>query len=39
MDEPGEVTDLLGELSAGCEGAIDERMPLVYDGPRGQGPR
>jgi RNA polymerase sigma-70 factor, ECF subfamily len=31
MDEPGEVTRLLRELSAGREGAIDDLMPLVYD--------
>ena len=31
MDEPGEVTRLLHELSAGREGAIDDLMPLVYD--------
>ena len=31
MDEPGEVTRLLHELSAGREGAIDDLFPLVYD--------
>lgn len=31
MDEPGEVTRLLYELSAGRADAIDDLMPLVYD--------
>jgi RNA polymerase sigma-70 factor (ECF subfamily) len=31
MDEPGDVTRLLHELTAGREGAIDDLMPLVYD--------
>src|SRR5262245_42820802 len=31
MDEPGEVTRLLHELSAGRAGAVDDLVPLVYD--------
>ena len=31
MDEPGDVTRLLRELSAGREGAVGELIPLVYD--------
>jgi RNA polymerase sigma-70 factor, ECF subfamily len=30
MDEPGDVTRLLHELTAGRAGAIDDLMPLVY---------
>ncbi len=31
MDEPGEVTRLLREMSTGRDGAIEELLPLVYD--------
>jgi hypothetical protein len=30
MAEPGEVTRLLQELTAGRTGAIDDLLPLVY---------
>jgi len=31
MAEPGDVTRLLGELSHGNQGAMDQLLPLVYD--------